>query len=95
MQQQALRVMLQQMQQQNEMLMQLISNMDTDPEPDVRIPRMEGLCAAGKRYGISYQKMKQLCSMNKIRYIRSGRRILVNLDSLEDHLRKGEGGETE
>lgn len=89
-----MQAVLLQMQQQNQLIMELLqeSSKGQDPDQTKKPVRMELLTKAGRPYGLSYQFMKRLCAENRIIYVRSGRRIFVNLDSLEDFLRKGEGG---
>lgn len=90
-----MQAVLLQMQQQNQLIMTMLqesSKGQQNPDQAVRPVRMELLTKAGKKYGLSYQFMKRLCADDKVRYVRSGRRTLVNMESLEDYLRRGEGG---
>lgn len=59
-----------------------------------RIPRMRSIPFIMENYaselGIGERFLRDLCRENKIRNVHSGRKILVNIDSLFDYLNGGE-----
>lgn len=57
------------------------------------IPKMETLKKASELTGLTVYCITNLCKTGKIVYIRSGRKYLVNMDSLEAFMRVGDGGQ--
>lgn len=57
---------------------------------DVRIPRMVPLQTLADESGISYKALYQMCRQNKIVYIKSGNKYLVNVDKFIEYLNAGE-----
>ena len=53
-------------------------------------PTMVGLAEASRRTGVSYEFLRKLCLQNKIVYIKSGIRYLINLEKLVEYLNKGD-----
>ena len=79
---------------QNQQLLAMLQAMNQQgPDPVRSRPRMMVLSQASKEYGLSYQHLKKLIFERKIRFVPAGKRILINLDSLEEYMRRGEGGD--
>lgn len=57
-------------------------------------PRMGTIKEAADASGLAVYRVRRLVSSGKIRYIRAGRRILVNLDSLARYLNAGDRSES-
>ena len=57
---------------------------------DVRIPRMVPIQTLADESGISYKALWQMCKQNKIVYIKSGNKYLVNVDKFIEFLNTGE-----
>ena len=55
------------------------------------IPRMRTVAAAAAETGLAVFHVRKLVAEHKIRYVRAGRKVLVNLDSLVRYLNVGEG----
>ena len=55
------------------------------------IPRMGTINQAADLSGLSKHFVRKLCTENKIVYIRSGSKYLINLDRFIDFLNGGEG----
>jgi len=73
------------------------NNTNTLPEqefnfivPDVRIPRMVPIQTLSDEIGISYKTIWQWCKQNKIVYVKSGAKYLVNVDKFVEFLNTGE-----
>ena len=62
-----------------------------------KIPRMETINRAAELTGLSYSVIYNLCKENRIVYIKTGRKYLINMDKLTVFLNRGEeecpGGE--
>lgn len=56
----------------------------------VLFPRMGTIKEAADASGLAIYRVRHLVASGKIRYIRAGRRILVNLDSLARYLNAGD-----
>lgn len=56
------------------------------------VPRMVSIREASQKTGLTYILIKELCDTGRIAYIRSGKKYLVNFDSLLGLLQRGEGG---
>ncbi len=56
----------------------------------VKFPRMIPLQTLADESGISYKALWQLCKQNKIVYIKSGNKYLVNVDKFIEYLNTGE-----
>ncbi len=54
------------------------------------IPEMIPITKCKQVTGLSYQAIKQLCADRKIIYLKSGKKVLVNLDSLLKYMNSGE-----
>lgn len=50
------------------------------------IPRMVPIKVAAAESGLSYDAIRKLCLKKRIRFIRSGTKILVNVDSFIKYL---------
>lgn len=50
------------------------------PIKDYQIPEMLTISEMSKRTGLSYNFIRKLCIQNKIVYIRSGNKYLINLN---------------
>lgn len=50
------------------------------------IPTMVSMREASKQSGLSYRLLRSLCDEDKIVYIKTGKKILINLDRLSDYL---------
>ena len=55
------------------------------------VPEMVTIKEATRRTGLSYSLLRNLCLQNKIIYIRTGNKYLINFEKLCDYLNKGEG----
>ena len=56
----------------------------------VRIPRMVPLQTLADESGIPYKALWLMCKQNKIVYIKSGNKYLVNVDKFVEFLNTGE-----
>lgn len=56
----------------------------------VIFPHMGTIKEAADASGLAVYRVRRLVSSGKIRYIRAGRRILVNLDSLARYMNAGD-----
>ena len=56
-----------------------------EPENDV-IPEMVTIKTASERTGLAYSAIRDLCTQNKITYIKTGRKYLINLGKLTQYL---------
>lgn len=52
----------------------------------MKLPTMAGIPDAAAKSGLSVYRIRVLCADGSIRFVRCGRRILVNLDSLAAYL---------
>lgn len=57
---------------------------------DVHIPRMVPIQTLSDEIGISYKTIWQWCKQNKIVYVKSGAKYLVNVDKFVEFLNTGE-----
>ena len=55
------------------------------------VPRMISLRKAAKETGLTYLLIRELCDSGKVAYLKSGRKYLVNYQSLLALLKNGEG----
>nr|DAQ55395.1 MAG TPA: helix-turn-helix domain protein [Bacteriophage sp.] len=55
-----------------------------------KIPRMETINRAAELTGLSYSVIYNLCKENRIVYIKTGRKYLINMDKLTVFLNRGE-----
>lgn len=62
--------------------------MNNDFQP---LPRMRTIRQAAEEAGIAEYFLRQLVKQNKVRYVRAGKKFLVNFDSLIQYLNAGEG----
>lgn len=53
-------------------------------------PRMGSTKQAAELYGVTMNYIRLLCKRGKVRYVRHGRSILVNLDSLARYFEQGD-----
>lgn len=56
----------------------------------VQYPRMATVAKAAELYGLSPAYIRRLCRQGKIRYVATGHRWLVNLDSLARYFEEGD-----
>lgn len=61
----------------------------TQPSED-NVPKMIPLKQASEQTGLSYYALRGLCLENKIIYVKSGSKYLVNFGSLVDFLNRGD-----
>ena len=54
------------------------------------LPRMRTIRAAAAETGLAEYFVRQLVKQGKIRYVKAGKKFLVNLDSLISYLNEGE-----
>ena len=57
------------------------------------IPRMVTIAVAAQETGMTYSSILRLCLQNKIVFVKSGKKFLINFGKLVDYLNQGEGGE--
>lgn len=57
-----------------------------------KIPTMATIQEAASQTGLSYDYIRKLCIQEKIVYIRTGKKRLVNMDKLRSYLNSGEAG---
>ena len=55
------------------------------------VPRMISLRKAAEKTGLTYLLIRELCDSGKVAYLKSGRKYLVNYQSLLALLKNGEG----
>lgn len=56
----------------------------------VRFPHMGTIKEAADASGLAVYRVRKLVASGQVRYIKAGRRILVNLDSLSHYLNAGD-----
>lgn len=56
----------------------------------IRYPNMGTVAKAAEIYGLSPAYIRRLCRQGKIRYVVTGHRWLVNLDSLAKYFNEGD-----
>ena len=59
---------------------------------NAKIPKMVSIRKAAEETGLTYVLIRELCDTGRIAYLRSGRKYLVNFDSLLELLHNGERG---
>jgi len=59
---------------------------------NAQAPKMVSIRKAAEETGLTYVLIRDLCDTGCIAYLRSGRKYLVNFDSLLELLHNGEGG---
>lgn len=57
---------------------------------EMKIPTMYGLRQASQATGLSYDFLRKLCLQGKITHVKTGCKILVNMEKLINYL-NGEG----
>lgn len=57
------------------------------------IPRMVTIQTAANETGMTYYSIYRLCQQNKITFVKSGRKFLINFGKLVEYLNRGEGVE--
>lgn len=55
-----------------------------------KIPTMKSIIECSEIVGLAKYHVRQLVLQGKVKYVRSGSKYLVNVDSLIDYLNKGE-----
>ena len=81
-----------------ELLGKIAKALDVDPADLVeqkgatmeKIPRMETINRAAELTGLSYSVIYNLCKENRIVYIKTGRKYLINMENLTVFLNRGE-----
>lgn len=58
---------------------------------NIEVPRMISLRKAAEETGLTYLLIRELCDSGKVAYLKSGRKYLVNYQSLLALLKNGEG----
>lgn len=56
----------------------------------VHFPQMATIREAAEKSGLAVYRVRKLVASGQVRYIKAGRRILVNLDSLARYLETGD-----
>ena len=56
----------------------------------VQLPKMKTLREMSELTGLSYAMLRNLCIQNKIVYIRTGKKYLINYDRFIDFLNQGQ-----
>lgn len=56
----------------------------------IRYPNMGSTAKAAEIYGVPPHYIRLLCKAGKVRFVRYGRHILVNLDSLARYFEQGD-----
>ena len=60
------------------------------------VPTMKSICECSQIAGLAKYHVRQLVLQDKIKYVKAGRKYLVNLESLIEYLNNGETqGKTE
>lgn len=57
-----------------------------------KVPRMRTIKQTAQETGLHEYFVRQLVKQDKIKYIRAGRKVLINLDLFIDYLNSGEQG---
>lgn len=55
-----------------------------------KIPTMKSICECSQITGLAKYHVRQLVLQDKIKYVKAGRKYLVNLESLIKYLNNGE-----
>lgn len=59
---------------------------------NVNPPRMATVIEAAKLTGLAKHYVRQLALQGKVRHVRAGKKILINVEKLIDFLNNGENG---
>ncbi|MGJ4851821.1 hypothetical protein ACH6CV_16405 [Bacillota bacterium Meth-B3] len=62
----------------------------TSSGTELKIPRMASIQAVANETGFSYKTLWRLCKEDRIVYIKSGNKYLINFDKFIDYLNTGE-----
>lgn len=54
------------------------------------VPTMKSICECSQIVGLAKYHVRQLVLQDKIKYVKAGRKYLVNLESLIEYLNNGE-----
>lgn len=54
------------------------------------VPTMKSICECSQITGLAKYHVRQLVLQDKIKYVKAGRKYLVNLESLIEYLNNGE-----
>ncbi len=54
------------------------------------VPTMKSICECSQIAGLAKYHVRQLVLQDKIKYVKAGRKYLVNLESLIEYLNNGE-----
>ena len=54
------------------------------------VPTMKSICECSQNTGLAKYHVRQLVLQDKIKYVKAGRKYLVNLESLIEYLNNGE-----
>ena len=57
---------------------------------DQIVPTMKSICECSQIAGLAKYHVRQLVLQDKIKYVKAGRKYLVNLESLIEYLNNGE-----
>ena len=66
------------------------TNIDNDMSMPLNAPRMRTINQVSELTGLSYTFIRKLCLNNKVVYIKTGKKYLVNLDKFYEYLNTGE-----
>ncbi len=53
-------------------------------------PQMETINEASKISGLAKYRIRQMVLQNKVKYVRAGKKYLINIESLIEYLNQGE-----
>ena len=56
----------------------------------INFPTMLSLKEASEETGLAYETLRKCCHRGKIKYIQSGKKWLINADSLARYMNEGE-----
>lgn len=73
-----------------EVLENKTTNTDNDMSKLLSAPRMRTINQVSELTGLSYTFIRKLCLNNRIVYIKTGKKYLVNLDKFYEYLNTGE-----
>lgn len=57
---------------------------------DFKIPQMVGIDEAAEMFGLTRYFVRQLCLNNKIVYVKSGTKYLINVEKFAEYLNRGD-----
>lgn len=57
---------------------------------EIKIPKMATITEAAELTGLAKHYIRQLCLQNKIKYLKAGKKFLINVDKLIEFLNAGE-----